>query len=1045
MDLATNEAKAPQRLTPIPSSQYPHLDINTMDMNARPRGYFGKGTVEVAPPERPGEGGIRRLEVEKDALVTEPVPGVSTISDIIDYAAREHGQKNAVGWRDIINVHEEKKEIKKVVDGQEKTETKTWKYFELSDYRFMDYVQFKEAISEVARALLDLGIESDDVVDIFAQTSPSWQLISHACALISTTAATAYDTLGESGLAHSLNEPKCVAIFTNSDLLPTVAKVLPTCPSVKFVFYDGEPDNSILDKIQAIRKTNTTSYAAAASGSQTHSIRAIHIDQLRSIGRDLPLSILNSRRPTRDTTACIMYTSGSTGNPKGVVLTHGNLVAAVAAVNSVFGPHLPPGGRYIAYLPLAHVLEYVVELCAVFVGITCGYARPKTLTDESTRNCVGDLRALRPNVMFGVPAVWETIRKAVVSKVNSGGFLVRNAFNLALGVKRYIGGWVPGVNWAIDSVVLARIKEAVGGDIHFAVNGGAGISRDTQEFFNLAVMPLTQGYGLTETCGMGAFLPPELLSPASFGSVGVPGPCLEIKLVDCPDMGYFSDPKSQHNAERSGAASTSTSSHLPQGEICLRGASLTKGYFNRPDLNEDEETFTKDGWFRTGDIGQWNEDGTLSLIDRKKNLVKLKGGEYIALERLEAIYKSSDFVSNLCLYASSDMSQPLAIVVPHEKNLRAAVRTSTSDLQQLCSEKAARKAVFDDLTQLAKRNGFSRMETPSDVILTAQEWTSKNGMVTAAGKVNRGKTMTAITQNLPWFVRDLGVSVIGEECYTSLVANLDISDVKCLKYSLSKGLGVGIVLGGSIMKVPQVILIARAKSARGLSLSSYVLETTAYAITLFYSMRNHFPFSTYGENFFLTQQNIIITLLIVYYAPTRQSKSQALLLSTLLVLVGLAILYYVPMLLLSFLQMSTLPLSLISKVPQIRQNYRSKSTGQLSSFAVLSQIVGCLARLYTTATELNDPLVSAGFLLALILNTVLGVQLWIYRNDHYKSDMFAEPELKEIHVSNEFWSGIIADRPSVPAPISSMYHSPTSTVQPMPISPPPSKWTRKVD
>ena len=239
--------------------------------------------------------------------------------------------------------------------------------------------------------------------------------------------------------------------------------------------------------------------------------------------------------------------------------------------------------------------------------------------------------------------------------------------------------------------------------------------------------------------------------------------------------------------------------------------------------------------------------------------------------------------------------------------------------------------------------------------------------------------------------------------------------------------------------------VARAKSARGLSLSSYVLETTAYAITLFYSMRNHFPFSTYGENFFLTQQNIVITLLIVYYAPTRQPKSQEMLLSTILVLLGLAILYYVPMLLLSLLQMSTLPLSLISKVPQIRQNYRSKSTGQLSSFAVLSQIVGCLARLYTTATELNDPLVSAGFLLALILNTVLGVQLWIYRNDRYKSDMFAEPELKEIHVSNEFWSGIVADRPSVPAPVSSMYYSPTSIVQPTSSSPPPTRWARKVD
>ncbi|KAF8880096.1 mannose-P-dolichol utilization defect 1 protein [Gymnopilus junonius] len=288
--------------------------------------------------------------------------------------------------------------------------------------------------------------------------------------------------------------------------------------------------------------------------------------------------------------------------------------------------------------------------------------------------------------------------------------------------------------------------------------------------------------------------------------------------------------------------------------------------------------------------------------------------------------------------------------------------------------------------------------------------------------------MTSITRNLPWFVKDLGVSIVGEECYTSLVANLNVSDVKCLKYSLSKGLGIGIVMGGSIMKLPQVLLIAKARSARGLSLSSYVLETLAYAITLFYSMRNHFPFSTYGENLFLTQQNILITLLIVFYAPTHQRKSEAMLLSTVLVLIGLATLYLVPLSFLSFLQVSTLPLSLVSKVPQIRQNYRSKSTGQLSSFAVISQIVGCLARLYTTMTELDDPIVSAGFFLALVLNMVLGAQLWIYRNDRGLSSM-PEPELKEIHVSNEFWSGVAGDRVAVTSPSSTMYHPMASTIQ----------------
>ena len=310
-------------------------------------------------------------------------------------------------------------------------------------------------------------------------SSPNWQIISHACALISTTTATAYDTLGESGLAHSLNEPNCIGIFTNPNLLPLLLKVLPNVPTVNFVIHDGRPSNEIIDKIRNLRTENL--------------IKVVHIDELRNIGRAHPHSNLDSRRPNKDTMACIMYTSGSTGAPKGVCLTHGNLVAAVAAMYTVFGPHIPAGDRFLAYLPLAHVLEYVVELCAVFAGVTCGYARPKTLTDASVRKCQGDLSAFKPNILFGVPAVWEMIRKAAMGKVSQSGFVTRNAFYLALEVKKWLGPYVPGVNWAIDTMVLSQVKEAVGGHINFAVNGGAAISRETQEFFNLAVMPLTQG------------------------------------------------------------------------------------------------------------------------------------------------------------------------------------------------------------------------------------------------------------------------------------------------------------------------------------------------------------------------------------------------------------------------------------------------------------------------------------------------------------------------------------------------------------------------
>ncbi|KAG6916270.1 hypothetical protein DXG01_007614 [Tephrocybe rancida] len=305
--------------------------------------------------------------------------------------------------------------------------------------------------------------------------------------------------------------------------------------------------------------------------------------------------------------------------------------------------------------------------------------------------------------------------------------------------------------------------------------------------------------------------------------------------------------------------------------------------------------------------------------------------------------------------------------------------------------------------------------------------------------------MTSITRNLPWFIRDLGVSIVGQECYTSLIENLDIGDVQCIKYSVSKGLGIGIVLGGSIMKVPQVLLIVNARSARGLSLSAYVLETLSYAITLAYSFRNSFPFSTYGENFFLTLQNALITLLIIFYSPPSPSKNTQLLSGVVSLIAIAGTLAVLPQSALTTLQLATLPLSLFSKLPQIQQNSRARSTGQLSAFAVISQIAGCAARLFTTAAEVGDPLVAAGFVLALLLNLVLGWQLYLYwgqgtQGSKEKSEYAYElveavnekVKAEEVHESVPWQPAPVHHRVATPPPRAS---SAAGT----------RKWARKVD
>jgi long-chain acyl-CoA synthetase len=636
--------------------------------------------------------------------------GIETAYDIVLHAARTHGNRNAFGWRDVVAVVEEEKEVTKVVDGQEVVEKKKWKYFELSDYKYMSYLDVKTGVSEIGRGLINLGLSKGDVFNVYAQTSPNWQLISYGCGSVSVTIATAYDTLGEEGLAHSLNEPECVGVFTNAELLPTLLRVLAKTPTVNVVVYDGEPKTSVLDDIRAVRDT----------------IKLMTIDELRASGRALPTDGLEARAPKKEDVSLIMYTSGSTGNPKGVVLTHANLVASVGGVCTLLGHHLIPGDSYLAYLPLAHVLEFIVELIFFYIGLPIGYGRVKTLTDASVRNCKGDISAFRPSVMVGVPAVWETIRKGILSKVHAGGSIKTNVFNGAYSVKK---NNVPVLSQIADAVVFSGVKAATGGRLRIAMSGGAALSRETQEFLSTALVLVLQGYGMTESCGMCAILPPELKQN---GVVGLPVPSVEIKMLDVPDAGYFVS--------------------NGQGEVCIRGPSVTSGYYKRPDLNDDETVFTKDGWLRTGDIGQWNADGTLSLIDRLKNLIKLEHGEYIALERLEAVYKACNLVGNLCVHASPNAKQPMAIVIPHPQHLHSYLASkgmdSSREIAELCEDPAVAELVLKECNALGKKNGFKSFELLQAVVLTPDEWTPESGLVTAAQKIQRAKIAKAFKDKI---------------------------------------------------------------------------------------------------------------------------------------------------------------------------------------------------------------------------------------------------------------------------------------------------------
>ncbi|KAG0251836.1 hypothetical protein DFQ27_008496 [Actinomortierella ambigua] len=245
---------------------------------------------------------------------------------------------------------------------------------------------------------------------------------------------------------------------------------------------------------------------------------------------------------------------------------------------------------------------------------------------------------------------------------------------------------------------------------------------------------------------------------------------------------------------------------------------------------------------------------------------------------------------------------------------------------------------------------------------------------------------------LPYVLKAPATAIIGEKCYSALIEDLDYKNVPCIKYSISKGLGMGIVLGGAIVKVPQIIKIVAAHSAEGVSFTSYMLETLASVISLAYNVRQNNPLSTYGETFFVTIQNLIILGLMMLYSKRQLSGfiiiSSFLFLGKLLAqtssmthLDGSVVTStLVPAGAMAVLQAATIPINLASKVPQIIENYRNGSTGQLSAFTVFNYFAGSLARVYTTMTEVDDMIILAGFLLSTLFNCILALQMALYWN-----------------------------------------------------------------
>jgi len=575
-------------------------------------------------------------------------------------------------------------------------------------YEFETYEDFEQKRTKIASGFEALGISKKQTFGLYSINQPEWVVCEAACARQNIVSVPLYDTLGADAVEYILNHAECVGVACSKAVLRTLLNVISRCDTVKFIVVYGS------------KNSPGSIPAKAANGRVT--IKTF--EEVLLLGTTRPCQAI---RAMENDIATICYTSGTTGNPKGVVLTHLNLISNAAGYS--YDLNIGKDDVHVSYLPLAHIYERVTFMVCVLGGAAVGFYRGDVL------GLLDDIQALRPTVFCSVPRLWNRIYDKVNAGIAEGSPLARMLFAKAYASKKYAfeNGKAPNPFW--EKLVFSKLKAKLGGKVRYMSSGSAPISGHVIEFLRICFGAIVfEGYGMTESA---CVISKTNARDFSTGHVGAPAPCCEIKLDDVPEMNYRKSDKP-----------------YPRGEVCVRGPSVFVGYFKSPEQTKecfDERT----GWLSTGDIGMILPGGVLKIIDRKKNIFKLAQGEYVAPEKIEAAYGRSPLVAQTFVYGDSLKASLVAIVVPDEEVLLAYAKangiinsSNGSSLRALCDDENIKRAVFNSMNKAANEAKLNSFERAKKIHLHGELFSVENGLMTPTFKLKRPQAREAFQKQI---------------------------------------------------------------------------------------------------------------------------------------------------------------------------------------------------------------------------------------------------------------------------------------------------------